>query len=97
MQRKKSELYGRLKAVVDQKAKKDLLIMMGDFNAKIGKDNIGKELVMGKEGLDEINENGELFTNFCHFKVWLSWKCIPTQEDSQDPVDFTRPSDREPD
>ena len=64
---KKSEFYGIHQAVVNQKAKKDLLIMMGDFNAKIGKDNIGKELVMGKEGLGEINENGELFTDFCHF------------------------------
>ena len=63
------KLYGRLQAVVDQKAKKDLLIMMGYFNAKIGKDNIGKELVMGKEGLGEINENGELFTDFCHFNI----------------------------
>ena len=35
---------------MDQKAKRDLLITMNDFNAKIGKDNdiIGKELVMGK-------------------------------------------------
>ena len=40
---------------------------MGDFNAKIGKDNIGKELVMGKKGLGEINEKGKLFTDFCHF------------------------------
>ena len=52
---------------MDQKAKKDLLIIMGDLNANIGKDNIGKELVMGKEGFDEINENEELFTDFCHF------------------------------
>ena len=55
---KKSEFYGRLQAVGDQKAKKDLLIMIGDFNATFEKDNIGKELVMGKEGLGEINENG---------------------------------------
>ena len=41
--------------------------MMGDFNARIGKDNIGKELVMEKEGLGEINENRELFTDFSHF------------------------------
>ena len=49
---KKSEFYGRLQAVVVyQKAKKYLLIIMGDSNAKIGKDNIRQELVMGKEGL----------------------------------------------
>ena len=40
---------------MDQKAKKDFLTMMGDFNAKIGNDNIGKELVMGKDGLGEIS------------------------------------------
>ena len=51
------------------KRKHYLLIMMGDFNAKIGKDNIEKELVMGKEGLGEINENGELFTDFCYFNI----------------------------
>ena len=67
MKRKISEFYGRLQAVVDQKAKKDLLNMMGDFNAKIGKDNIGKELVLWKEGLDETNVNGEQFTDFYHF------------------------------
>ena len=38
---------------------------MGDFNAKIGKDNTGREQIMGKEGLGEISENGELFLDFC--------------------------------
>ena len=57
---------GDSKSSCKSKAKTDLLIMMDDFNAWIGKDNIGKELVMGKEGLDEINENRELFTDFCH-------------------------------
>ena len=94
---KKSEFYGRLQAVVNQNAKKDLLIMMGDFNAKIGKDNTGKDLVMGKVGLGEMNENGELFTTSATSTVGYRGKCIPTQEDSQDHMDFTRPSDREPD
>ena len=65
---------------MDQKAKKDLLIMMGDFNAKIGKDNIGKELVMGKEGLGEINENGELFTDYCHFNSLVTGGSVFTHK-----------------
>ena len=77
---------------MDQIAKTDLLIMMGDFNAKIGKDNIGKELVLGKEGLREINENGELFTDFCHFNSLVMGE-VYSQEDSQDHMYFTRPSD----
>ncbi|KAJ8336989.1 hypothetical protein SKAU_G00382090 [Synaphobranchus kaupii] len=41
--------------------------MMGDFNAKIGSDNTGREQSMGKHGLWEMNENGELFSDFCAF------------------------------
>ena len=47
---KKTEFYGRLQAVVDQNPKIDLLIMMGDFNAKIGKDNIVKRASLGEGG-----------------------------------------------
>lgn len=36
-------------------------------NAKIGSDNVGREHVMGREGLDEISENGEVFADFCSF------------------------------
>ena len=36
----------------------DLLLVMGDFNAKIGRDNQSFEHVIGKEGLEEGNENG---------------------------------------
>ena len=60
-----TKCYGRLQAVVDQNAKKDLLIMMGDFNAKIGNDN--RKRASHGEGLGNINENRELFTDFCHF------------------------------
>ena len=40
---------------------------MGDFNAKIGSDDSGKELIMGTQALGEMNENGELFSDFCAF------------------------------
>ena len=40
---------------------------MGDINAKVENDNTAKELIMGKHGVGEQNENGELFTNFCAF------------------------------
>ena len=38
---------------------------MGDMNAKVGCDNSGRELIMGKHGLGDMNENGEFFTDFC--------------------------------
>jgi hypothetical protein len=38
---------------------------MGGVNAKIGKDDSGKERIMGQEGLGQCNENGDLFADFC--------------------------------
>ena len=35
---------------------------MGDLNAKVGRNN---ERIMGKEGLGDVNENGEELVDFC--------------------------------
>ncbi len=44
---------------------RDITIVMGDFNAKIGEDNTGYEEAMGRHGLGELSENGERFIDFC--------------------------------
>ena len=41
------------------------MILMGDMNAKIGGNNNGYELVMGRHGLGSINENRERFAAAC--------------------------------
>ncbi len=61
----KDHFYGRLQAVLDKRKVKDVNILMGDFNAKIGADNTGYEEVMGLHALGEMNENGEKFANIC--------------------------------
>jgi len=38
---------------------------MGDFSAKIGSNNKGYELVMGKQATGSMNENGEKLADFC--------------------------------
>ena len=63
----KEEFYARLQTVIDKAPTRDLKILMGDMNAKIGTDNSGKELIMGTEALGNMNENGEMFTDFCAF------------------------------
>ena len=45
--------------------KHDMLVVLGDMNAKIGADNNGYENVMGTNGCGEMNENGFLFAEFC--------------------------------
>ena len=40
---------------------------MGDMNAKVGDDNKDREKIMGTHGLGQMNENGEMFTDFCTY------------------------------
>ena len=62
---KKDDFYQQLQAVLDRRGTKDITILMGDFNAKIGMDNIGYEDIMGTHGLGQMNENGERFADLC--------------------------------
>ncbi len=59
----KDEFYDRLQRILDKCSEKDVNILMGDFNAKIGEDNTGYEEVMGRQGIGEMSENGEKFLN----------------------------------
>ncbi|VDP00793.1 unnamed protein product [Schistosoma margrebowiei] len=61
----KDQFYNRLQSIVEKCPTKDLTILMGDFNAKVGTDNTGYEDIMGRHGLGERNENGERFANLC--------------------------------
>ena len=40
-------------------------IVMGDLNAKVGKDNTGYERAMGREGCGNMNDNGERLLEIC--------------------------------
>ena len=61
----KDHFYNRLYHILQAKKEKDILILMGDMNAKIGGNNNGYELVMGRHGLGSINENGERSATAC--------------------------------
>ena len=56
-----------MQGVIDGVARKDLILLLGDFNAKVGSNNTGFETVMGKHGLGEMSDNGELFADVCSF------------------------------
>ena len=67
----KDEFYNQLHGILSRPSDQDVNILMGDFNAKIGSDNLGydevmgNDEVMGRHGLDEMNENGERFADAC--------------------------------
>ncbi|VDP22533.1 unnamed protein product [Schistosoma margrebowiei] len=56
-----------MQSIIERCPTKDLTILMGDFNFKVGMDNNGYEDIMGRHGLRERNENGERFANLCAF------------------------------
>ena len=43
----------------------DVLVVIGDINAKIGNENAGLERVKGKHGSGKKNENGQRLVDFC--------------------------------
>ncbi|KAJ3607615.1 hypothetical protein NHX12_024666 [Muraenolepis orangiensis] len=55
----KARSYDSLNHLLGRVGARDFIILMGDFNAKIGGWNEGYEEVMGKHGVGKMNENGE--------------------------------------
>ena len=51
---KKEEFYDQLQSVVKRQSDKDITLLMGDLNAKIGDVNTGYEKVMGVHGLGRM-------------------------------------------
>ena len=47
----KEECYSKLQAVFDKAPNRDILIVMGDLNVKVGRNNASIERIMGKKGL----------------------------------------------
>lgn len=56
--------YDHLDDAITNTPKKDILIITGDWNAKIGDNNIGWESTMGKHGYGTRNERGEWLLEF---------------------------------
>ena len=61
----KDEFYSRLNAVYGSTPRGDIVIVMGDLNAKVGVGNSGVEYVVGRHGVVVRNGNGGRFVDFC--------------------------------
>ena len=65
------QLYEDLEDLLEltPKKKKDVLFIIGDWNAKVGSQEISG--VTGKFGLGEQNEAGQRLTEFCQENTWV--------------------------
>ena len=62
---KKTDFYDMLQATIDKAKANDLVLVMGDMNAKVGSRNDNYKPIMGTQGLRDMNGNGQLFADFC--------------------------------
>ena len=61
----KDAFYRLLTNTVDKISSADKLLLLGDFNARVGKDFTTYEGVIGKHGKGNKISNGDLLLNFC--------------------------------
>ena len=65
--RDKKAFYEQLQATLENAHCRDLLLVMGDLNAKVGSDNTSFQSVIGREGYGAQNDNGERLVEWCTF------------------------------
>ena len=62
----KDVFYEQVQNVLDKIPKHDIVILMGDWNVKVGDQQDGEEGVVGHHGLHGVrSENGERFVELC--------------------------------
>jgi hypothetical protein len=50
--------------------KRNIIIVMGNINAKVAAENEGREQIMGRHGLSDVNETVDL-QNFAPLRIQL--------------------------
>uniref|UniRef100_A0A672MKF5 Endonuclease/exonuclease/phosphatase domain-containing protein n=1 Tax=Sinocyclocheilus grahami TaxID=75366 RepID=A0A672MKF5_SINGR len=75
--------YGQLEHTIEELPKKDVKIVIGDWNAKVGTDNLGWEQVMGCHGYGQRNNRGERLLEFASKNDLLITNTRFQQKDSR--------------
>lgn len=61
----KDKLCNQLQDTLSTCNTHDMNVVMGDLNAKVGKDNTNRDKVMGSHGVGVMNDNSERLCDFC--------------------------------
>ena len=62
---KKDNFYDSLQSTLEDVPKHDVLVVLGDFNARVGSDNTDRERIMGKHGTSTMTDNGTRLCYIC--------------------------------
>ncbi|KAK3515143.1 hypothetical protein QTP70_007459 [Hemibagrus guttatus] len=61
----KDQFYSTVQAALEDIPGHDVLLLMGDFNARVGSNNLDRERIMGRHGEGKCTENGERLIDLC--------------------------------
>ena len=61
----KDNFYDSLQSTLEDIPKHDVLVVLGDFNARVGSDNTDRERIMGKHGTSTMTGNGSRLCDMC--------------------------------
>ncbi|KAI8521282.1 hypothetical protein Bbelb_010360 [Branchiostoma belcheri] len=61
----KDEFYCQLQSTIQDIPKQEKLLLLGDFNARVGADHDSWPNCLGKFGVGNINDNGQRLLEFC--------------------------------
>ena len=82
------QFYEDLQELLELTAKKDVVFIRGDWNAKVGSQEIPG--VTGKFGLGVQNKAGQSLTEFCQENPLVIAHSLPTTQEKTLHMDITR-------
>ncbi|XP_072030502.1 craniofacial development protein 2-like [Amphiura filiformis] len=63
----KDEFYSQLDSLIKESPKQEPLIILGDFNARVGSDHDAWPTCLGHFGVGKINDNGQRLLEVCSY------------------------------
>ena len=78
----KDRFYSDLRSLIQSTPADDKVVILGDFNARVGQDSEAWKGVLGKHGVGNCNENGRLLLVFCAEKQFTITNTIFQQKNS---------------
>ena len=78
----KDRFYSELRSLIQSTPADDKVVILGDFNARVGQDSEAWKGVLGKHGVGNCNENGRLLLEVCAEKQFTITNTIFQQKNS---------------
>ena len=78
----KDKFYSDLRSLVQSSPADDKVIILGDFNARVGRDSEAWKGALGKHGVGNCNDSGRLLLEFCTEQQFVITNSIFQQKDS---------------